>query len=110
MTNTPLFFVEDRPDIGYCVLIHEPPEPGIEDVGTVIFLALSKEGATGFAERLNRAARYWADGIGLWQRWLKEHGDPWIEYVTVDCFFCGEEQPNHKEDCVYVAAKELLGK
>lgn len=34
------------------------------------------------------------------------------QFVSTDqfhvCFFCGENYPNHSEDCVFVAAKKLI--
>jgi len=47
----------------------------------------------------------------LWREWFKDDGDPWEsdDYGRVDCFFCGREQPNHLEDCVYERAFRLIG-
>jgi hypothetical protein len=50
--------------------------------------------------------------LELWRRWFEFSGDPWESagfWGTDFCFFCREDHPNHKPDCVYIAAKELVG-
>lgn len=50
--------------------------------------------------------------LTLWKRWFEWSGMPWESSDWSEfgwyCFFCGEEEPNHKQDCVYVAAKRLV--
>ena len=48
--------------------------------------------------------------LALWKRWFEYSGDPWHESnygLDISCLFCGEDQPKHEPDCVYVAAKKL---
>lgn len=46
-----------------------------------------------------------------WQRFFEEHNMPWVtdDYGRTDCFFCVNDYPNHRSDCIYTAAAELLG-
>jgi len=50
--------------------------------------------------------------LGLWRRLLEWIGDyPWQESnydLDSTCFFCGEDYPEHKSNCVYLAAKKLI--
>lgn len=49
--------------------------------------------------------------VELWKRWFDWSGDPWVSgdgWITEDCFFCGEDKPNHEPHCVYITAKELV--
>lgn len=34
-------------------------------------------------------------------------GSPWVEEYT-SCFFCGEDRPEHYDDCAYVEASCIL--
>ena len=69
------------------------------------------------AEVARRLLLAWERGeedkaLALWKRWFAWGGDnPWHESnygLDISCLFCGEDQPNHEPDCVYVAAKELM--
>lgn len=50
--------------------------------------------------------------LALWKQWFEDSGYPWetTDWSGLDnfCFFCGERQPKHELDCVYIAARELL--
>jgi len=49
-------------------------------------------------------------GLKIWQEWFDWSGDPWRDddYANTECFFCGEEKPNHLVSCAFVKAQTLL--
>lgn len=51
------------------------------------------------------------NALELWKRWFEFSGDPWesIDVFEDCCFFCCGDRPDHELDCVYVAAKKLIG-
>lgn len=50
------------------------------------------------------------DGLKLLKEWFKESGDPWVEddYGHINCFFCGESEPDHSLNCFFIKAKLLV--
>lgn len=51
------------------------------------------------------------DSLNLWKRWFEGNGNPWVDSMRgekTSCFFCGEDRPSHKSDCVYTEAEKLL--
>jgi hypothetical protein len=68
------------------------------------------------AEVARRLLLAWLDGeeqaLELWRRWFEENDDVWVQddYGRSWCSFCIEDEPNHADDCIYVAAKELVEK
>ncbi len=50
------------------------------------------------------------NAIELWKRWFDTDGNPWYQddYGRDWCFFCGEQQPTHLDDCVFIDASKLI--
>ena len=51
--------------------------------------------------------------LQLWLRWFEQDGAPYIkdgEDMGYDdyCFFCGENEPEHEPDCIYLEAEKLV--
>jgi hypothetical protein len=50
-------------------------------------------------------------GLKLWKEWFDFSGSPWesdSHGYGMDCFFCGEEHPDHSTECVFVRAQNLF--
>lgn len=52
-------------------------------------------------------------GLQAWKDWFEwSGGDPWVgagrDCEWQDCFFCGEENPSHTQECTFERARILL--
>ena len=50
-------------------------------------------------------------GLKLWEEWFEYNGSPWIpieDHWDYICFFCGESEPTHTSECVFVKAQSLI--
>lgn len=51
-------------------------------------------------------------GMQLWKEWFEWSGDPWTaagrDCDWTDCFFCGEDEPKHSDNCIYERVRLLL--
>jgi hypothetical protein len=51
------------------------------------------------------------EALQIWKKWFEYSGSPWVLGSGgwfEECFFCGENIPNHEDNCVYVKAKKLI--
>jgi hypothetical protein len=76
------------------------------DLGRWALVGLLREGIKSYPDRIDK----WHQAHELWKQWYDHDGDPYYDYGTARCFFCGgREGESHSTTCLYISVCEMLG-